>query len=554
MPRKHRPARPREPKACRACAYAKVRCVSEPQAELGDPCKRCVRLKRGCMMQAPGAHKRAGESSLDVTRLEEKLDGMAAAFTASRTPLPVDTGGDGGLSTSLLDESLLPRDEAEMALYTFRTEMAPYFPFIVVHPHTTVSEMRRAKPFLFDAIAMVSCLDADRQSEMAHMVSEHIGTLIITKGERNLDLLQGLLVCLAWYHFQLERGSQLCSVHHLAWVMLINLDLNRNPSLVNSMPMRDFLGDTAKQNTSHTLEEQRAYLGCFYMSAVLSTCLQGTNSMKYTDYTKECCRVIEHAAEYPTDLYLVRLVRLHRLADRISRTLSRDEIDLPGYPSPPISLCINVLEAELQHLKPPLPPASLHDLIFLMHHHNLELSLYEIALRDDFPARHRIHPTERVNILSSCLSATKSFIDQFSSIPPRFYLNLPYPVYAAYCHAIGTLSNLLLFSGEGWDPEYARSKIDIPNVLTMLIIKIENAAETSRHEQPPYRFPEAFVGLVPRLRAIGENHEARRAAALQDKPGGSASDDDSGSATQDVTQDMMFQLPHGFSWRFLQPR
>ncbi|KAL2864769.1 uncharacterized protein BJX67DRAFT_360252 [Aspergillus lucknowensis] len=547
MPRKHRPLRPREPKACQACAHAKVRC------EVGsrETCERCSRLNKECIMQAPGAHKRVGhgQKALDVARLEEKLDSMAAVFTATRTPLSEKP--DGELSKYSLSGGLQTDDEeARSLLDTFRTEMTPYFPFIAIPLSTTVAELQRMKPFLLSTIIMVACVsDADRQLAMARKIREYVGASIITNGEKSVDLLQGLLVCLAWYHFQLELGSQINNFLHLAWAMVVDLGLNGKPSSIATVHPDGVWKDPAEQSLHRTLDERRVYLGCFYLSATASTCLRGLDPMRYTNYTEECCCVLE-ASEEPADLYLIRLVRLHHLAERINRTISLDEYNTPGVPSKPVAERIKSLGADLQHCNPSSIPGNLYDSILRLHFLSLELGLYSTALDDGF-SRYDGHQSERLTLLSSCLTATTEFLDVFFSIPTRNYLNLPYPIYAAYFHAAGTLSKLLLFSGEGWDLQYFGNVPDLESVVGTFISRIEKSS-TSRHEKQSFRFPEAFVRLTPHLRAIEDFHKARRAAQA-DRRTEVQPFESSDSVAQDDARDAMFQLPHGFSWRFLRP-
>lgn len=80
------------------------------------------------------------------------------------------------------------------------------------------------------------------------------------------------------------------------------------------------------------------------------------------DYTEECCHAIEQAAEHPNDLYLVRMVRLHRLSDIIGR-IHCSQNQPPGFPSAPIPTLIKAVEAELPHFKPS-PPNTLHDCMY----------------------------------------------------------------------------------------------------------------------------------------------------------------------------------------------
>lgn len=161
--------------------------------------------------------------------------------------------------------------------------------------------------------------------------------------------------------------------------------------------------------------------------------------------------------------------------------------------------------------------------------------------------------SERANVLLSCLAATRTFFDVFSSIPPRQYPSLPYPAYAAHSHALGTLSSkLLLFAGEGWDLEYARSTVDLHAAVDTLIAGIEEEIMAPHDGQLAFRFPDALAKMTPRLRAFGENHRKRR-SALRTKSSEQSLDKDSAAASGDDVQDIMCPLPHGLSWRFFQP-
>ncbi|KAK9369480.1 hypothetical protein V1509DRAFT_619548 [Lipomyces kononenkoae] len=543
--------RAREPKACQACAHAKVKC--EPQSV--DGCKRCLRLKKKCIMQVPGAHKRKVPKPSDVARLEHKLDSMASILTESSKRLGgANVGGGSGhpirekspsRSVPLSDEDIMLSDEeALLRLATFRTEMAPYFPFVIVPTEFTVSEMRQKKPFLLRAIVMVTCLeDANRQLAMAKNIREYIGTSIVIKGEHSLDLLQGLLVCLSWYHLQLRLGTRIYRFIHLAFGMLIELGLHRRPTPPGKMgPMINHLVRRGNPHTDRTLEERRVYLGLFYVNSITAMCRKDMDPMKYTDYTEECCRVLEDAGEYPTDLYLVRLVRLHRMGGRIRCMF--DEYDSPGLIlSAPIGMCIKSIEAELRQLKQSLGLNTLPDPILLLHYYVVELSLYEIALEDDFPAeRYGDYPLTRLSILYSCLTATKAFFDTFFLVPMRQYFNLSHPVHITFSHALGILSRLLVFTGENWDREYVRSIIDFPVVTNTLITRIQNSVESSLLEQQPYRVPEIFASLISRVHVFEEIHEARR-TALMERGDSIAADDIALTAAGDFIPDMIFPMP-----------
>jgi hypothetical protein len=84
-----------------------------------------------------------------------------------------------------------------------------------------------------------------------------------------------------------------------------------------------------------------------------TTCVKDMDPLRYTSYTEECCRVLEELQEYPTDMYLVQLARLNRMAYRIVQTLPFDAYKPPNIAWPvSVQACVKALEAELKHLKP----------------------------------------------------------------------------------------------------------------------------------------------------------------------------------------------------------
>ena len=74
-----------------------------------------------------------------------------------------------------------------------------HFPFVVVPPHMAAHQLRQEKPFLFLAIlASSSCENLPLQRRLGKEIKEQIATRMVINGEVSFDLLQGLLVYLAW--------------------------------------------------------------------------------------------------------------------------------------------------------------------------------------------------------------------------------------------------------------------------------------------------------------------------------------------------------------------
>ncbi len=78
--------------------------------------------------------------------------------------------------------------------------------------------------------------------------------------------------------------------------------------------------------------------------------------VRYTRYAEECCHFLSEAGEFPTDVYLVQVVKLLYLGDKISRTLNPQDFDPSSNIAAPVGASVKSLEAELQSLKPLVEP------------------------------------------------------------------------------------------------------------------------------------------------------------------------------------------------------
>jgi hypothetical protein len=67
---------PKRPRACEACRSLKVRCDQDP-AHPDQPCKRCAKANRQCIITAP-SRKRQRKADSRVAELEKKIDAMTA--------------------------------------------------------------------------------------------------------------------------------------------------------------------------------------------------------------------------------------------------------------------------------------------------------------------------------------------------------------------------------------------------------------------------------------------------------------------------------------------
>ena len=217
-------------RACRNCVQIKAKCVPFEGSDLRI-CQRCNRLKKACSTAAPAMRKKPKEPNNRVTQLEKRLDEVTNLLTAIRNN-PSPSGNAASLPTPVtlpatspqavqnppsvfnighvdahgfVDHSLLiPQPDSELEeqiVRDFTGGMSYFFPFVVVPTSETAASIRMTRPVLYR-----SCMFAAArrypiwQRQLAEGILKHIGESMLLYGERSLDLLQGILVFLSWYH------------------------------------------------------------------------------------------------------------------------------------------------------------------------------------------------------------------------------------------------------------------------------------------------------------------------------------------------------------------
>jgi len=75
-----------------------------------------------------------------------------------------------------------------------------FFPFVLIPEEWTAEAMLQGRAFLLLAtLTVVASRHASLQARLTHELQEQLAAQYVTEGESSLDLLQGLLVHLAWY-------------------------------------------------------------------------------------------------------------------------------------------------------------------------------------------------------------------------------------------------------------------------------------------------------------------------------------------------------------------
>jgi hypothetical protein len=153
-----------------------------------------------------------------------------------------------GLS-DIVDRGFLSVEEAEGLVAQFKSRFVWKFPFVVLDPSQTVSDLRKQEPLLFLGVIAATIVSAHPiRKLLADEIMQHITSRVVASSERNLGLLRALLVLCAWYRYPAQRGNvQLVLLLDLCVTMLHDLGLHR-------------------LRTELTSDQQRALLGTYWVS------------------------------------------------------------------------------------------------------------------------------------------------------------------------------------------------------------------------------------------------------------------------------------------------
>lgn len=151
----------------------------------------------------------------------------------------------------------------------------PLFPFVIISPETDFSSLRSHYPFLLLAILTASTEDnLPLQRKLAMEIRTVICNRLVMADERNMDLLLGLLIHVAWNHYHYETmRRQLYMVLQIAIAIVVDLGLDRD----HNFGLRDIAAEVQGQEDDssaarrHTFVEKRALLGCYYLYSVSVT-------------------------------------------------------------------------------------------------------------------------------------------------------------------------------------------------------------------------------------------------------------------------------------------
>ncbi|KEY67657.1 hypothetical protein S7711_09077 [Stachybotrys chartarum IBT 7711] len=485
--------------ACAGCSKAKCRCISRGPDR---GCERCHRLHRECqpsVMAARRATRRASSRTATSSHLEEKLDQLVTLLSSQRGanerdgaiesansaspnhgsttrsragfPTSPESTNSPAASTSLnfLSQdtgryAFLPQQPSDKPrLDIFRECHLPCFPFIVFSPGTSPDQIRQERPVLWLGIRYATSILAAERKQLDQKLRAVFAQKIVVEGERSMDLLQGLIVFLAWYDKQtLSAFSKLAQA--VASDLRLDkggrdvLDRNTNATDAYCYPLRQPLPPTV-----YTKEEQRTALACYCICIPISSFTRNS-PMTWTLHLERMLHDLSAHPESLEDEVLVAMVRNCRISDDIlTLTLGRYEPETGERQAAPPILHVKALQMRLDNVK-----ATTRSEVLARKGIQVQLAFLEASIGDTGLAESsssQVSQFARTNCFHQAYEGAKKCFEAFLSFTPRelFGMNL----FAAFQFARCThlIYRYTLIDDPAWDRHLVRDGVDLGSVV-----------------------------------------------------------------------------------------
>jgi hypothetical protein len=165
-----------------------------------------------------------------------------------------------------IEAGMITEERASLLLKEFKESFILSFPFVVVPASENVETVRRHQPFLFLAIMATMTFETPTiQHALVEEFKSQIASRIIGYSHKSLEILQGLLVYAAWYHFFYKpKNQQLSVVIQLCVAMTQDLSLAKDQKDKARMldPRR-----SPREAIERVSAEKRAFLGTYFVVA-----------------------------------------------------------------------------------------------------------------------------------------------------------------------------------------------------------------------------------------------------------------------------------------------
>ncbi|CEI66914.1 unnamed protein product [Fusarium venenatum] len=475
------PSPPRRLRACASCVRAKAKCHFRQDNQRRHICDRCEALKRECLPQTTNNLRKSRRIHQNPNENQQTLEPRRIAEYAQNSTLKTPDTPRPPFGLSWL--------QATQILNLFHQEYISQFPFVLIRSDDTAERLYKGNPFLFRAIMLVAApLSESKIIKMKRNVLAYLGYRTLVEEDKTLDILQGILVIVAWAHKCHIDNSQAVNLAYLGLGYAHNLGITQDASPSSGSHDNTHDSSTAAMDPkqdAHPMVTKRALLGIYCVLSTLSMRQSCKNPLQ-TPYINSCLKTFTETQDSPSDSIAEHMVRLIQMSERLSegfgepyeRTLSRPFAFLLEGTGRRFHSDLSRLSESVAY-----PNLASHSQIFELHRLYLLVRLYEPAIIV------ACHPDEGVAqfyylliCLRNCLEAMQSFFELFLGLPVEMVLRCSILTVDQALYVILQASRLLLIETPEWDVEFARQTLGFSAVLDRMIARFEEAEELRKRD------------------------------------------------------------------------
>lgn len=361
---------------------------------------------------------------------------------------------------------------------TFRVYMAHHFPFVVFPSDISSAIVMKRQPFLFTVCVMTALhSDPGFRACIARDILVYTSDHMLLRGEKSLDLLQGLLVMTAWYGSFTRNNPQLMNLLHLARALLVDMGLagsaqgrvaSDEASSKNFEPI-----DSNNRTTELDVNKRRAVLGHYYVSAKLANFFRRLDPVSWSPCVDSCLHLFDNTAEHPFDQYALSLVRLRFLSEKYNDmdTGTRSGSGLP------LASYISLVRSDLDDFRQKLP-RELQNNQFM----TLELIQTEFSLLGSSLDARLEDLAQKLEVLHLLLAKVNTYFNTFLALNLGDIPYLTFFDWLGCANAFDLLGRLCFLEVERWDLQYARNSPGFLDTTVRMKKLLENVYDYERNQ------------------------------------------------------------------------
>ncbi|KAF5575207.1 hypothetical protein FPCIR_13257 [Fusarium pseudocircinatum] len=377
---------------------------------------------------------------------------------SSRNPTQANANADRGTSQPPFG---LSWPQAAQVLRLFHEEFTSQFPFVTVGSHHTAESLHKSSPFLFRAIMIAAApLSEADVAKARRNILAYLSFRVMVEEDKTLDILQGVLVIIAWAHRCHIDNSQVTNLAYLALGYAHNLGVTQDMSSAQTISS----GTSDKEQMINLLEEIRALLGLYCVLSIISTRQSRRNPLDIPSM-ETYLKIVSQAQATPSDHSIEYVVRFVQMGERLSRSfgephertlLSPYAVLLEGTGSR--------FRNDLSRLAESVPNGNAET-----YGHTFELYRLYLLVRLFEPA-----------IIVACHPDEGSFFDILLGSPVDLLLRRSILTHDQVLYVMLQAAKLLLVEIPDWDIQSIRQTLDLTNILDQMVSCYEEATRLRR--------------------------------------------------------------------------